>query len=230
MKNTAQFIFIPIMLFGLLCLTGCEKKKEPESESNTVTDYDGNVYPTVKIFTQTWMAENLKTSRLNDGKMITLVPDSWNWDFLDEPKRCYYNNYGNAYRDVYGQLYNQYAVRSGKLCPVGWHVPTLSDWGTLIGYLGTESTAGGKLKESGTEHWLSPNSGADNSSGFTALPGGMRTSDGTFTGIGSLGIWWIDNNTAGALNLEVFYNKSYTFFQGYTKYYGLSVRCIKDNR
>lgn len=213
-------------MMGSFFMVSCERN-EPEPENKTVTDYDGNVYATVQIFAKTWMAENLRTSRLNDGKTIVLVPDDWNWDFLDEAKRCYYNNDGQANRDLYGSLYNYYAVTSNKLCPAGWHVPTREEWGTLIGFLGGYSTAGGKMKETGTTHWTSPNTGADNSSGFKALPGGYRTEDGLYREIGYTGSWWCSGNSLNSVKIT--YNSSSVSFSYFTRYYGASVRCVKDN-
>lgn len=226
MKNLAVAVFMPFLVAGSFILSCCDKEN-PEPESTTVTDYDGNVYNTVQIFNRVWMAENLRTTRLNDGKMITLVSDDWNWDFLDEPKRCYYNNNGPTNGDVYGHLYNYFAVKSGKLCPAGWHVPTKEEWGTLIGYLGGYSAAGGKLKEPGTIHWIDPNTGADNSSGFTALPGGYRTSDGPYEQIGYAGFWWCLGNKEA---LKLLNNSSSVSFHWFPDSYGgSSVRCIKDH-
>jgi len=225
MKKIYLAAFMPFLIAGSLIPASCDKE-EPVPEITTVTDYDGNVYNTVTIFNRTWMAENLKTSKLNNGTIITLVSDDWNWDFLDEPKRCYYNNDGPSNKDVYGHLYNFYAVRTGKLCPAGWRVPTKEEWGTLIGYLGGYGSAGGKLKESGTIHWIEPNTGADNSSGLTALPGGYRTSEGSYEQLGYAGFFWCNGNEAYRLS----YNSSSVSSQWFRDYYGgASVRCIKEN-
>jgi uncharacterized protein (TIGR02145 family) len=213
-------------LFLAAVLTyGCKKATEPDTEITSVTDYDGNVYPVVKIFNQYWMAENLKTTRLNDGTPITLASDHWFFD--KQPSRCFYNNDGASFRDTYGMLYNMYAAYTGKLCPVGWHVPKQSDWNTLSGYL-TGHLAGGKLKETGTENWSSPNTGADNSTGFTARPGGQINQDGTFSGLGNYGRWWIDNSPAGAIIAEIRYDSQALYWNGSGIYFGHSVRCIKD--
>jgi len=226
MKKIYLVAFMSLLIAGTLIPSSCDKE-EPEPETTTVTDYDGNVYNTVKIFNRTWMAENLKTSKLNNGTIITLVSDDWNWDFLDEPKRCYYNNDGLANWDVYGHLYNFFAAKSGKLCPAGWHVPTKEEWGTLIGYLGGYNSAGGKLKEPGTVHWIEPNTGADNSSGFTALPGGYRTSDGSYEQIGYAGLWWCIGNKEA---LKLSYNSSSVTSHWFLNSYGGAyVRCVKDN-
>lgn len=214
-----------IVIIGFYFLSNnCAKDKEPEAEPTTVTDIDGNVYNIVRIENQLWMRENLKTTRLNNGKIITLASDHWFFD--EEPSRCFYNNDGASYRDTYGLLYNMYAVYTEKLCPVGWHVPTFKDWEILTnnwygGY-------GGKLKETGTSHWISPNTGADNSTGFTAVPGGQRLMDGSYSGLGYQAHYWIDNNPSGAENIEMYYDNTHVFPQGASKWSGLSVRCIKD--
>jgi uncharacterized protein (TIGR02145 family) len=224
MKKKILHIIL-IFLLNIPCaIISCDRE-DPEPESKTVTDIDGNVYHVVKIFTQYWMAENLKTTRLNDGKPITLA--STNWFFDKEPSRCFYNNDGAAFRDDYGMLYNMYAVYTGKLCPVGWHVPKETEWNTLSGYL-QGYLAGGKLKEAGTEHWNSPNTGADNSTGFSALPGGQIDMGGTFSGMGTFGRWWVDNSPAGAIVVEMRYNSAALYPYGSGIYFGHSVRCIKD--
>ena len=135
------------------------------------TDFDGNNYPVGQIGTQIWMVENLKTTRYNDGTDILSITDNTTWENLITPGYCFYNN-GVVNKNTYGALYNWYAVNTGKLAPKGWHVPTNDEYTTLITFLGGESVASSKLKESGTSHWQSPNTEATNQSGFTALPGG----------------------------------------------------------
>jgi len=139
-----------------------------------VTDIDGNSYSTVKIGDQQWMTENLKTTKFNDGSDIPLVTDGTTWINLTTPAYCWYNNDANTYKDAYGGLYNLYTVMTGKLCPVGWHVPSNDEWAILATFLGGNAVAGGKLKETGTTHWFSPNVGATNEAGFNALPTGYR--------------------------------------------------------
>jgi uncharacterized protein (TIGR02145 family) len=136
-----------------------------------VTDIDGNVYNTVTIGDQVWMAENLKTTKLNDGTSISNAIDNIAWASLSTPGYCWFINNRATY-EIYGALYNWYAVYTDKLCPTGWHVPSNSEWTTLTDHLGGAEVAGGKLKESGSSHWASPNTGATNVTGFTALPGG----------------------------------------------------------
>jgi uncharacterized protein (TIGR02145 family) len=148
-----------------------------------VTDGDGNVYNTVTIGTQIWMKGNLKTMKFNYGTSIPNVTDNTTWAGLTSAAYCWYNNDAATYKTTYGALYNWYAVdvasNDGKnVCPAGWHIPSDAEWTTLTDYLGGASVAGSKLKETGTTHWLSPNTGATNESGFTALPGGGHSRNG----------------------------------------------------
>jgi uncharacterized protein (TIGR02145 family) len=154
-------------------------------QAQTVKDIDGNVYKTITIGTQVWMAENLRTTKLDDGKIVPLVTDDKIWAGLNTPAYCWYTNNAPENKNKYGALYNWYTVSTNKLCPRGWHVPTDAEWKTLITNLGGESVAGGKLKEKGTSHWQSPNAGATNETGFTALPSGERKQSGVFEDSGS---------------------------------------------
>jgi uncharacterized protein (TIGR02145 family) len=170
----------------LMLLSSCKKEKEiPE----TVTDIDGNIYHTVIIGNQVWLAENLKAVKYNDGISIPLVTDNNEWKNLSVPGYCWYNN-DITNKDTYGALYNWYTVHTDKLCPSGWHLPSDDEWTTLTDFLGGESIAGGKLKETGMLHWLAPNTGATNESGFTALPGGYRGAQGICYFIGYWGNFW----------------------------------------
>ena len=121
-----------------------------QGTGGTVTDIDGNVYHTVTIGTQTWMVENLKTTKYNDGTAIPLVTDSTAWLNLTTPGYCWYNNDAATYKNTYGALYNWFTVNTSKLAPSGWHVPTDAEWTTLITYLGGETVAGGQMKSTGT--------------------------------------------------------------------------------
>ena len=199
----------------------------------TVTDVDGNTYSTVTIGTQVWMVENLKVTKFNDNTAIPLVTDRYVWSFLWTPGYCWYNNDAETNKNTYGALYNWFAVNTGKLCPTGWHVPSDTEWTILTNYLGGESVAGGKLKETGTSHWISPNTGATNSSGFTALPGGDRTITISFSSIGQTGSWWssteIENSSLSAY-VWIMYSSSSNAKRN-TNYFsseGLSARCVKD--
>ena len=174
------------------------------------TDGDFNIYPVVTIGTQTWMAENLKTTKYNDGTAIPNVTDNTTWSTTTSGAYCDYSN-SSAYSNTYGRLYNWYAVASTNpknVCPTGWHVPTDAQWTTLSTFLGGEGVAGGKLKETSTTHWLTPNTSATNETGFTALPGGYRNHSGTFGLIGNTGFWW--SSTVGGTTFAwyryIYYN------------------------
>jgi uncharacterized protein (TIGR02145 family) len=198
--------------------------------NETISDLDGNVYHTVTIGTQVWMVENLKTTKFNDGTTIPLVTDNTEWGALITPGYCWYNNDEATYKNPYGAMYNWYAVNSGKLAPAGWHVPTNADFSVLTTFLGGVSSASGKLKEAGTTHWQSPNEGATNESGFTALPGGERFSNGGFYYNTERGYWWCSTeeeaSEAWGRTMSSFYSDvNPTFF---IKELGLSVRCVKN--
>jgi uncharacterized protein (TIGR02145 family) len=194
-------------------------------------DIDGNHYNAIKIGNQIWMAENLKTTKFNDGNPIPLVTDNAEWASLSSPAYCWYENDQATYGQTYGALYNWYAVNTGKLCPTGWHVSTDADWTTLIDYLGGVMVAGGKLKESGTTHWSSPNEGATNESGFTALPGGGRFAlIGNFRNAGIVGFWWgsTEYDTDSSWHYYLHYESPIVARMTYFKVVGYSVRCLKD--
>jgi len=192
--------------------------------TTSIEDNEGNKYNTVKIGTQIWMAENLKATKYNDGTDIPLVADNYLWAALTTPAYCWYNN-NIVNKNIYGALYNWFTVNTGKLCPSGWHVPSHVEWGMLADYVGA-SVAGGKLKETGTTHWSSPNSDGTNESGFTALPGGYRfNDDGTFYDLGYTGSWW---SSFEGLSYQMYYNRNDLYWYNAIKTYGFSVRCIKD--
>jgi uncharacterized protein (TIGR02145 family) len=191
-----------------------------------VNDVDGNSYNSVKLGSQIWMKENLKTTKFNDNSTISLVADNNAWSILVTPAYCWYNNDQATNKSVYGALYNWEAVNSGKLCPTGWHMPTDEDWTSLTSY----AHDGGQLKETGLSHWLSPNTGATNQTGFSALPGGYRYNNGTYDSIGIRGSWWSSTEAyvTDAWYRSVHYNSISYSRGGYKKAFGLSVRCIKD--
>jgi uncharacterized protein (TIGR02145 family) len=207
------------------------------SSDGTITDTDGNTYATVNIGSQVWMASNLKTTKFNNGLNIPNVTDNTAWNNLTNSGYCWYNN-DNANKNTYGALYNWYTVGIGDLCPQGWHVPTRDEWTILTDYLGGAEVAGGKLKEAGTSHWLSPNLGANNASGFSGLPGGCRQGTqpfdgftaGTFSLFGQAALWWCSTKimSPSALFYGVVYNYG-QFGDGDTySSAGFSVRCIKN--
>jgi uncharacterized protein (TIGR02145 family) len=221
-----QWFLITASVFSLVI--GCANN--PTQPAPELVDIDGNVYHTVTIGTQVWMAENLKTTRFNDGTAIPLVTEDTVWAALTTPGFCWYND-SVSYGATYGALYNWYAVNTNKLAPTGWHVPTDSEWTVLTTFLGGTTVAGGKLKETGTLHWDSPNTGATDDYGFTALPGGCRTFIGPFYYRGSLSYWW----TATAHDATSAYDRAFindnvyvgSYFNPYQ--YGLSIRCVRDN-
>jgi len=209
---------------------GCKKENDDSPSAGIVTDIDGNVYHTVQIGTQTWMVENLKTTRFNDGTSIPKVTNNSEWAQSDTAAYCWYDNDSSANVDIYGALYNWNAVQSDKLAPSGWHVATDQDWTTLTTFLGGENVAGGKLKEKGTGNWKSPNTGANNEVGFAALPGGYRTPEGSFSDMSLSGDWWTSTElTAGnAWFRGMGYDQGSVSRVGLNKALGLSVRCVRD--
>jgi uncharacterized protein (TIGR02145 family) len=204
-----------------------------DTVSPKVTDIDGNVYHIVTIGNQVWMAENLKTTNYNDKTPIPLVTDDHSLGDGHSPAFCWYN-YSESYKSPYGGLYNWFVVNTGKLCPVGWHVPTDAEWTTLTDFLGGENAAGAKLKETGTDHWTGPNIAATDQVGFTGLPGGdcFLATGGKFGLMGSFGFWW--SSTAAfswetARYMDMTYSED-KFFRGEDMYENaFSVRCIKNN-
>ena len=197
-------------------------------QAQTVKDIDGNVYKTVTIGTQTWMAENLKTTKFDDGTPIPLATDYDEWHALATPAYSWYENNATS-KNSYGALYNWYSVNSGKLCPKGWHAPSDDEWTTLTNNFGTNDIAGGKLKETGTTHWQTPNGDATNEGGFTALPGGSRGSNGAFGDQGDFGYWW---SSTGSNTTEAWYRIIGFLFEDVqrlsfgNKSSGYSVRCV----
>jgi uncharacterized protein (TIGR02145 family) len=194
-----------------------------------VKDIDGNEYRTVVIGTQTWMVENLKVTKYNDGNAISTTAVAGDWNKLTSGGYCWHNNDALANKATYGALYNWYAVNTGKLCPTGWHVPTTAEWETLTTYLGGVYAAGGKLKEVGTTHWLDPNL-ASNETGFTGVSTGTRNYFGTYDTLGRTCNFW--SSTASADNNATSYMLA-NEHTGFTvvkidKATGYTVRCIKN--
>lgn len=198
--------------------------------ATNMTDIDGNIYNSIILTSRVWLGENLKTTRYNDGSTIANMTDGTVWGAAATGGYCWYDNNSAAYKNLYGGLYNWYAVSTGKLCPAGWHVPTDVDWTILLNYLGGESSAGGKLKEAGIDHWISPNTGATNETGFTALPGGARSTSGIFNNINANGFWWSSTtiNYPNAWGRRIIYDGNDILRISYDKNEGFSVRCIKN--
>lgn len=222
-----------LICFMFLLIISCNKEVDKDNSNNpvnTVTDIDGNVYRTVTIGTQTWMVENLKVTRYRNGDSIINAKVDGHWEQVLAGAYCNYNN-DPTLAETYGRLYNWYAVYDWRnIAPLGWHVPTRADWDTLANFLIKDEFTGGKLKETGNEHWLSPNKNATNSTGFTALPGGNRYYNGHFLSIGRSGNWWSSTRTgtSHAWHIILITNDG-RFYNGHEdRRLGYSVRCIKD--
>ncbi len=193
---------------------------------------DGKTYPSLTIGTQQWMDKNLDVTTYRNGDPIPYVTDLTEWAGLTTGAWCYYNN-DPSNNGTYGKLYNWYAVNDPRgLAPVGWHVPTNAEWTTLTTYLGGTIVAGGKMKVTGTTTWLSPNTDATNTSGFSGLPGGLRYCEGGFNNVGERGYWW--SSTEGETSPDLAwsrylrYNFSNVYAQRLEKQDGFSVRCLRD--
>lgn len=202
----------------------------PNLTYGSLADIDGNVYRTIQIGTQVWMAENLKTTKYNDGASIPLKTDNLEWIYLATPGYCWFNNELTTYKNTYGALYNWYTVNTAKLCPVGWHVPTDSEWIILTTYLGGVIIAGDKLKEAGTSHWNWYLSAGTNSSGYTALPGGHRGDNGQFYSIFTYGWWWSSSeySISNAWSRTMYCNAGDVLKSDMSKRSAFSIRCLKD--
>jgi uncharacterized protein (TIGR02145 family) len=221
----------------------------PDKVYGLVTDIDGNCYKTVQIGEEVWMAENLKTSRYNDGTPIPQVTDNSEWEsllssisnppYITTGAFCWYNNDSATYDNVYGKLYNYGVVSTGKICPAGWHVPSWIDpleKNMISGDCYLNNYLGGTLMETGSMHWINPYSECiNNETGFTALPAGQRNKDGTFSDLGYTAYFWA-TATIGwgplVINQKVPHSNSYCRSPtacGILPTIGHSIRCVKDN-
>ena len=220
-------LFIIIILFVFLSSFKIEKNYNSiisEQQTGTVTDIEGNTYKTIKIGNQWWMAENLRTTKFNDGTSIPMVSNDSAWSVLKTPAYCWYAN-DELNKNVYGALYNWFTIQTNKLCPKGWHVPTDEEWTALSKYLG--KMTGSKLKEAGTTHWSVDTL---SNSKFNALPGGSRFGLGTFGGIGDEGLFWTATmcKNVYAWCRYLYYNNAEIGRNNAYKTDGFSVRCVKD--
>jgi uncharacterized protein (TIGR02145 family) len=217
---------------------GATNVHNPSKAYGTMTDQEGNVYKTIVIGTQEWMAENLKTAIYRNGNLIPEFPDN-QWQNLTIGSLSSYN-FESQYDCPYGKLYNWYAVTdSRKLCPAGWHIPTDDEWSVLINYLDPNAEgginlpniAGAKLKSAGNQYWEAPNQDATNESGFSALPAGLRDVNGQFQVNGKYAIWWSssENDSVTAWCRFLLWTDGTVYRQEPgLKQPGYSVRCIKD--
>jgi len=212
-----------------ISISGCDKD-EDTTQSDPVTDHDGNTYATVRIGNQVWMKENLNVTHYNDGEAITLVTDSEVWRELSTPGYCWYDNDPDNGK-IYGALYNWHTVNTGKLCPTGWHVPTRDEWDLMTDLFGGRNQAGGALKATGTDYWDAPNTGATNESGFTALPAGARSRvNGEFSNQGLTAYFWTStyDYVYTAWPRLIFHDTVDMFSSFADQKTGMSVRCVKD--
>lgn len=230
-------ILILALASMLLVFTACEEKENDPATDNPTnegppTDNDGNVYSTVQIGDQEWMAENLKTTTYNNGTSIELVENDADWLNYTTGAYCWYDNDQAQYAETYGALYNWYALNTGNLCPDGWHVPTDEEWTALEDYIASDGHSGSEgaaLKA--TYGWYNNGNGTDDY-GFTALPGGARGGYGAFVNIGKYGGWWsaTESSTYYAWSRYLGYNSSaVSRNSGGRLVDGFSVRCVKDN-
>lgn len=256
-----NFVVISLFFAALFINIGCSKDDSNNDGTNSngsavtilnpvinsngpiTSDIEGNKYPSITIkwdtykstvsYSQTWMIENLKTTKYKDGTPIQLVTDDniWVSETSSAPYYCWFNN-DISNKNVYGALYNWYTVNTGKLCPAGWHVPTESEWLMLISFVGGEGNAGGNLKEKGTNHWWKENVGATDKIGFTALPGGCRTNivKQIFNGMGGNCYFWTSTEQPGgnAIRIGLWSQGAGIDHLPGPKTNGFSVRCIMD--
>ncbi len=241
MLSLKPILTVSAVIVLILLMPSCQKDNSGE-DVTTIMDYDSNSYEVIRIGKQLWMAENLKTTHLNDGTVIPNVTENSKWITTYSASLSIYDNDEATYKGVYGILYNYYCVETGKLCPVGWHVPSDKEWTQLIDYVDNNAM---KLKETGTDHWQTQIV-SSNVTGFTALPGGYRTLyDGTFSDIGIKGYWSTSTMGAGHLSMGVLFYGPLVYvlssssnniekidlsvglpFSGWIQ--GLSIRCVKD--
>ncbi|MFO8055532.1 MAG: FISUMP domain-containing protein [Bacteroidales bacterium] len=243
--KTQRFIFNPlslIMLSLVFVISACDKDETDDNGNGgengnddhfnygTVTDEQGNEYKTIEIGSQEWMAENLRVTVYNDGSSINSVPDPTDWSYLDEGGYAWYENDQATYESKLGALYNWFAVDTDSLCPDGWHVPTVSEWETLLDHVageGHEDAEGKALKAS--SGWEANGNGT-NDFGFGALPGGFRGHAGAFDNVGYQAYFWSsDEHGQDAAESFVIYEAQDKVYQyDYSKNSGFSVRCLKD--
>ena len=199
--------------------------------SETTSYPNGTATPVQTICCQSWMTKNLDVATYRNGDPIPKVTDNAAWAALTTGAYCYYNNDSATYAATYGKLYNWYAVNDPRgLAPEGWHVPTDFDWTTLENCLGGAAVAGGAMKETGTIHWTTPNTGATNISGWAGLPGGTRSGGGAFSSVGNNGYWWSStgNDATTAWYRFLYYINGNIGRYNPLKTNGFSVRCLRD--
>lgn len=228
-----------ILLLAVVALlfTSCKKASNKSNDSNQLVDIDGNKYPIVKIGDKTWSAKNLNVSRYRNGDPIPQVTAPDEWDALTTGAWCYYENFTDN-GVVYGKLYNRYAVLDPRgLAPAGWHVATFNEWRALDNTFGGIGAAGDKMKDLSSNLWMSPLPTSSNSSGFSALPGGIRYEGAAFMFKGEMGFWWSSTDAGPEYNgpddaninaRAIQDNSLFLFLDYYNPNKGMSVRCVRD--
>ncbi len=210
----------------------------PNLNYGSVNDIDGNTYKTIQIATQTWMAENLRTTKYTDGTPIIFDETGSEWFVTKSGAYCWLNHEEDNFKNIYGAYYNWYAVNSYKLCPAGWHVPGDEEWKLLASGLGGNINLGIKIKETGGNHWLNSSSNITNETGFTALPGGYCSFNGVFGPasnnshwMGGEAYWWTSSVAypGGAYYRAIYSNSNAVLMGSWRIEMGLPVRCLKDN-
>ena len=220
-------LFIVILLASM----GIARSTKPAANELLVRDCDGNTYKTVEIGTQVWMAENLQVTHYQDGTPIPNVSSDDAWSKLTTGALCWYENDPSTYKDVYGALYNYYAVIDGrKLCPIGWHIPTKEEWLILENYLGGREIAGDKMKYFDSGLWKAMTPGGGNESGFCGIPAGGRGRLGSFGEGGEYATWWTAtaHDPDFAWHWGLFPDQEGTRSNPGHKASGFSVRCVMD--
>ena len=227
---------LPIIAVFFL-IAACKKSAIPLQSDNSISslaadeseaDINANA---VRIGTQIWQTKNLDVSYYRNGDRIPQIKGGYNWGTTTKGAWCWYNNDSATYAATYGKLYNWYALNDPRgLAPLGWHIPSYAEWDTLVAFLGGKLVAGGKMKQTGTDHWFAPNTRATNKSGFTALPGGERGGHGSYNESFYANFW--TSTEGGPLGFA--YARSLSFSDGAVsdfingKEEGYSIRCIKN--
>ncbi len=225
-------LYFYILLLNILLFISCSKKSENDSQNNFINDIDGNSYKTIQIGNQVWMAENLKTTRYSNGDVINNISDSLSWQNLANGAWSFYDNNQNEC----GKLYNWYAIiDSRKICPSGWHIPSIEEFNELADQIGGSNLAGGKLKsvgtiQAGTGKWQSPNTNATDEYGFSGNPCGARRGNGEFHAKDYTLFLWTSTEYDSQEASYRFLNYNMEGLQAFwiNKKNGFCARCIKD--
>lgn len=234
--------FFPLCI--LLFAFGCKKETEapvhvPFVYTDSISDSEGNYYHTITIGAQVWMAENLRSTKYQNGDTVNFRPYSSDWEYYSFDGYCFYDGNSTA-ESIYGKLYNWKAVSDPRnICPVGWHIPSQYEWQTLLNYLG--ENAGDKLREYGAKHWFPPNANATDEFGFAALPGGWRNDNGVFENVRQEAHFWTSSNYIlsnpnypEAWSFKMLHDldpdlgESNAFLEHVGTLNGCAIRCIKD--